>query len=120
MLQILSAPRNLIQTPGIGSVCSISQDTILSEAIRAANNPHGLDSSNFKPLVSICPIKKSESVSLALLGNITFHLNCLIVEFSLQILLVLLSECRFVAHGEFWILNKMFRSWLDWNGICAT
>lgn len=53
---------------GIGSVCSISQDTILSEAIRAANNPHGLDSSNFKPLVSICPIKKSESASLALLG----------------------------------------------------
>eukprot|EP00116_Pleurobrachia_bachei_P000763 sb/3461025/ len=53
---------------GIGSVCSISQDSVLSEAIRVANNPHGIDSSNFKPIVSICPIKKTESANLALLG----------------------------------------------------
>ena len=56
---------------GIGSVCSISQDSVLSEAIRVANNPHGIDSSNFKPIVSICPIKKTESVNLALLGEYT-------------------------------------------------
>ena len=67
---------------GISSVCSISQDRILFEAIRAANNPHGLDSSNFKPLVSICPIKKTDSVSLALLGTLISILKLLSVHVS--------------------------------------